>query len=145
MIKKLVPFLYCLTPMWAVADTVFPGNTSFEGNLSLTDESYIFQAGSGISIGGAFSTAGGVYVGYDGTMPHDAGSLFAESAVNQNYSILTGGNISIAMVLDVAAGKSLTIGGTGGARYNFSAAAVEAYGGLNLYRRDERSGQDEIR
>ena len=133
MIKKLVPFLYCLTPICAFADTTFPGNESFSGNLSLTDESYIFQAGSGITIGGALSTAGVVSIGYNADMPHDPGSIYAESAINQNYSILTGGNISIAMVLDVAAGKSLTIGGAGGNRYNFSAAAVEAYGGLNLY------------
>lgn len=133
MIKKLVPFLYCLTPVWAVADSVFPENTSFDGNLSLTDESYIFQAGSGISIGGALSTAAGVHIGYDAIMPYDAGSLFAESGISQNYSILTGGNISIAKVLEIAAAKNLTIGGTGGARYNFNAAAIEAYGGLNLY------------
>lgn len=119
--------------MWAVADTVFPGNTSFDGNLSLTDESYIFQAGSGITIGGALTTAGGVHIGYNAIMPYDVGSLFAESGINQNYSILTGGNISIATVLEIASTNSLTIGGTGGARYNFNAAAIEAYGGLNLY------------
>ena len=119
--------------MWAVADTVFPGNKSFDGDLSLTDESYIFQEGSGISIGGTLSTAAGVHIGYDAIMPYDVGSLFAESGINQNYSILTGGNISITKVLEIAAANSLTIGGMGGARYNFNAAAIEAYGGLNLY------------
>ena len=140
MIKKLVPFLYCLTPMWAVADVVdtpFPGTvgqmTPISGALSLNNESYIFQAGSGISIGGSLATAGGVYVGYDGSMPHNNGNIFAQASDGTNYSILTGGNINIGMVLEIAGNKNLTIGGTGGARYNFSAAAVEAYGGLNLY------------
>ena len=140
MIKKLVPFLYCLTPMCALADivdTTFPGTvgqmTPISGALNLTDASYIFQAGSGISIGGALTTAGGVYVGYDGSMPHENGNIFAQASDGTNYSILTGGNISIGLVLEIAGNKNLTIGGTGGTRYNFSATAVEAYGGLNLY------------
>ena len=136
MIKNLVPFLYCLTPAWVFADTVFPGNpgeiTPISGSLNLTGESYIFQSGIGINVNGALITAGGVYVGYDAIPPLVAGSVYAESGVGTNYSILTDGNVSVAMTLDVAGAKNLVIRGIGGSSFNFDAAAVEAEGGLDL-------------
>lgn len=139
MIKKLVPFLYCLTPMcvFAVDDVTIPGTpgrvTQISGSLNLTDASYIFQKGSGIRIGGLLSTAGGVFVGYDAILPLVPGSIYAESGISNNYSILTGGSISIGQTLNIAAGKNLTIGGAGGNLYNFTADAIEAYGSLRLY------------
>ena len=136
MIKKLVPFLYCLTPMWAVA---IPGTggrfTQIEGPLNLTGitDTYIFQRGAGINIGGSLRLDGMVYVGYDAVLPYVASSVYAESGIDRNYSILTGGLIDIGATLDVAEGYNLTIGGKNGALYGFTANALDINGGLNLY------------
>ena len=137
MIKKLFPFLYCLTPFCALSDTVIPGTpgeiTPISGALNLTDESYIIQKGAGISVGGTLTTAGDIYVGYDAETPVAPGGIYAESAIDTNYSIFTNGGISVGGGLDVDAEKNLTIGGAGGSLYNFTANVIEATGGLNLY------------
>ncbi len=146
MIKKWAPFLCCLTPICAFAeDTIIPGTpgqmSQIDGALSLGEGSYIFQSGAGINVGGGITTAGGVYVGYDAVAPLVGGSIYAESGIDTNYSIITNGSVSIGGVLDVAATKNLTIGGSGGALYNFVANAIEVGGGLNLYGNIVSAGQ----
>ena len=136
MIKKLVPFLYCLTPMCALSDTIIPGTpggmTPIDSALNLTDSSYIFQTGAGIIVDGGITTAGGIYIGHDAVLPLVPGSIYAESGIDSNYSILTDGSISVAMVLDIAGAYHLDLGGVGGNLYNFTADAIEARGGLKL-------------
>ena len=129
------------------ADTVVPGSSgqvsSVGSSLDLTESSYIFQAGSGISIFGSLTTAGGVYIGYDATMPRVPGSVYAETGIDANYSIVTNGSISIGLGLEIAAGKNLTIGNANGPtqNYNFSAKLVEAIGNLTLNGRILSIGQ----
>ena len=74
MIKKFIPFLYCLTPLCALAESVpgTPGELNeINGNLDVpATESREFMAGSGILVSGTITTADGLYIGITPTTPN---------------------------------------------------------------------------
>lgn len=135
MIKKFAPFLYCLAPLCATADVIpipgTPGEVSqFSGNLNATSDSYVASSGAGLNVTGGITTVDGLYVGVTPTTPN-VGAVYAESGIDADYVITTGGDISIGTMLQVLASKNLTIGGASDA-VNITTGAVEAAGGLTI-------------
>ena len=135
MIKKFASFLYCLAPLCATADVIpipgTPGEVSqFSGNLNATSDSYVASSGAGLNVTGGITTVDGLYVGVTPTTPN-VGAVYAESGIDADYVITTGGDISIGTMLQVLASKNLTIGGASDA-VNITTGAVEAAGGLTI-------------
>ncbi len=137
MIKKIIPFIYCLTPLWALGETVVGtvGEITSVGaplNVIATD-SYIFQYGRGISVAGGINAAGGFYIGQNASVPPYDGSIYAESTIDtgtgEYYAVTATGAISLGGPLHVNGGYSLSLGGAG-SPVNITAGAVEAVGGL---------------
>ena len=135
MIKKFASFLYCLAPLCATADVIpihgTPGEVSqFSGNLNATSDSYVASSGAGLNVTGGITTVDGLYVGVTPTTPN-VGAVYAESGIDADYVITTGGDISIGTMLQVLASKNLTIGGASDA-VNITTGAVEVAGGLTI-------------
>ena len=136
MLKKLAPFIYCLTPLCALADVVpgTPGEPNqIDGDLNIVaTESKEFVAGSGIEVTGGITTVDGLYIGVTPTTPNfGAIYAYAETEPDWNFSVTAGNDISIGTVLQVSENRILTIGGAESA-VNITAGAVEVVGGLTI-------------
>ena len=136
MIKKFIPFLYCLTPLCALAETVTIDGTIGEPtpmnsglNVAASD-SYIFNGGAGINVTGGINTAAGFYVGLTPETP-DLGAVYANETISLSYAVTATDAISIATVLQVLDGYNLSIGGTNSA-VNLTAGAIEAAGNIAI-------------
>lgn len=134
MIKKFIPFLYCLTPLCALAESV-PGTpgvlNEINGDLDVpATESREFMAGRGILVSGTITTADGLYIGITPTTPN-GGAIYAQTGVDSDYAVTAGGDISIATVLQVLDGYNLSIGGTNSA-VNLTAGTIEVAGNIAI-------------
>ncbi len=136
MIKKFIPFLYCLTPLCALAETFTIDGTIGEPtpmnsglNVAASD-SYIFNGGAGINVTGGINTAAGFYVGLTPTTPN-LGAVYANETVDASYAVTATDAISITTVLQVLDGYNLTVGGTNSA-VNLTAGAIEAAGNITI-------------
>ena len=144
MIKKLAPFIYCLTPLCALAETIVETGVSGEittisGDLNVTTDSYRFVYGTGIGVTGGINTAGGFYIGQDAGANPNVGAVYAESTINSPYTITAADAITIGGPLQVgsqtATGYSLTIGGAGSA-VDLTAGMVDVYGDFTVSNAD---------
>ena len=142
MLKKLAPFLYCLTPLGALANQIqIPGTPGevyeYTGNLIVSaSDSYELMSGAGIYATGGISTVDGLYIGFTPTTPNlGAIYAYAESEPDMNFSVTAGDDISIETVLQVFENRTLTIGGENSA-IDITTGAVEAVGGLTVSNAD---------
>ena len=136
MIKKFAPFLYCLTPLCALAQTVtIDGTTGLltpmtSGLNVAASDSYIFNGGAGIDVTGGINTAAGFYVGLTPTTPN-LGAVYANETVDASYTVTATDAITIGGPLQIESNYSLTIGGAGLA-VNLTAGVVDAYGDFTV-------------
>lgn len=136
MIKKFAPFLYCLTPLCALAETfTIDGTTGvltpmISGLNVAASDSYIFNGGAGINVTGGINTAAGFYVGLTPTTPN-LGAVYANETVDASYTVTATDAIVIGGPLQIESDYSLAIGGASGV-VNITTGAVDVAGGLNI-------------
>lgn len=137
MIRKLVSFLLCLSPLSAMGVTYNPGTgnaVGADGSLVGLNagETIVIQSGNGIKVGAdGITLAGNMYVGQD-DQGSATGDMFIETGTDPVFSIISSGAINVAGTLDLRNGRTLGIG-TDSGTINASFGEISSLGNLNIY------------
>lgn len=134
--KKLLAFFLGMVPFCAVAETIIevsPGDV-YEMNsaLNATNNSYVFTGGSGLNVHGGILVDNDFNVGVDAPTGLSDGYVYAETGIDNPYTVSASGNISIGQGLEIAEGYNLVLNGVGTSGVAFSAGNIEATGGLTF-------------
>ena len=113
MIKKLASFVLCLAPISVMAEVVNIDNP-FGGNLNIasTQDGIVMGGGDSFVVSGSITAAGKLWVGTNRTVSSFSGDIYTGDSINSEYSVTSGGNISLAGGINVADGYVFSIGGT---------------------------------
>lgn len=146
MIKKLIPFVFCMAPLTAMGATCF-GNNCYEpvaGNVSLggidaggvANDSYYITGGRGLTVGsGGITLAGDMYFGRDYSDSLNTGNLYISADAESPYLIISEGDVAITGALDVVAGSNLTLRG-GASAIDMDIGSIANNGTLSIFNAD---------
>ena len=116
MMKKFLAIACCCAPFSAAvaATTIInpatnPGSNVLDELTLGAGDAALVQSGNGMALGNGGLSADSVYVGMNSTGATN-GQLFVETTAAADYSIRSDGNISVASLLQVLSGHSLSIG-----------------------------------
>ncbi len=133
--KKSLAFFLGMVPFCAMAETIDVGpGAVYDMNsaLNAVNNSYVFTGGSGLFVNGGISVANSFYVGVDAPIGLADGYVYAETGIDNPYTVSAVGNISIDQGLEIAEGYNLLLNGVGGNGVAFFAGNIEATGELTF-------------